>query len=319
MHDILSDENLCECIIDVNVTRTPLNNYADYILPDATMLEQEDFIRPSAGYYSNKPYIIYCQKAIEPVGEAKPIYKMCLELAKRLGIEKEFSEGRTQKDWLKYLYEESMKKNPLLPSFEEMCEKGLVKFEPVKPVVALQSFIKDPINNPLKTPSGKIEIYSTKLAQMQKTWKLKEGQQIVPIPVFESQREGILDPLKQKYPLQFFGYHYKGRTHSSFWEIPQIREANPQEIWINTIDAEQRSIKTGDVVQVRNDLGIIQGIAKITPKIIPGCAVTPQGAWAKYENGIDVGTCVNSLASIVPTAISKGNGQHSILVEIAKV
>ncbi|WP_254414459.1 molybdopterin dinucleotide binding domain-containing protein [Campylobacter jejuni] len=206
-----------------------------------------------------------------------------------------------------------------MPSFEEMCEKGLVKFEPVKPVVALQSFIKDPINNPLKTPSGKIEIYSTKLAQMQKTWKLKEGQQIVPIPVFESQREGILDPLKQKYPLQFFGYHYKGRTHSSFWEIPQIREANPQEIWINTIDAEQRSIKTGDVVQVRNDLGIIQGIAKVTPKIIPGCTVTPQGAWAKYENGIDVGTCVNSLASIVPTAISKGNGQHSILVEIAKV
>lgn len=319
VHDILSDENLCECIVDVNVTRTPSNNYADYILPDATMLEQEDFIRPSAGYYSNKPYIIYCQKAIEPVGEAKPIYEMCLELAKRLGIEKEFSEGRTQKDWLKYLYEESMKKNPLLPSFEEMCEKGLIKFEPVKPVVALQSFIKDPINNPLKTPSGKIEIYSTKLAQMQKTWKLKEGQQIVPIPVFESQREGILDPLKQKYPLQFFGYHYKGRTHSSFWEIPQIREANPQEIWINTIDAEQRSIKTGDVVQVRNDLGIIQGIAKVTPKIISGCAVTPQGAWAKYENGIDVGTCVNSLASIVPTAISKGNGQHSILVEIAKV
>lgn len=55
-----------------------------------------------------------------------------------------------------------------------MCEKGLVKFEPVKPVVSLQSFIKDPINNPLKTPSGKIEIYSTKLAQMQKIWKLKE-------------------------------------------------------------------------------------------------------------------------------------------------
>lgn len=62
------------------------------------------------------------------------------------------------------------------------------------------------------------------------------------------------------------------------------------------------------MAQVRNDLGII-----------PGCAVTPQGAWVKYENGIDVGTCVNSLASIVPTVISKGNGQHSILVEIAKV
>ncbi|RKO64421.1 dimethyl sulfoxide reductase subunit A [Campylobacter sp. P255] len=315
---ILSDESLCECIVDVNVTRTPSNNYADYILPDATTLEQEDFLLPSSGYYSDRPYIVYCQKAIEPVGQAKPIYEMCLELAKRLGIEKEFSEGRTQKEWLKYLYEESRKTNPILPSFEEMSSKGLVKFDPVKPAVALENFIKDPVKNPLKTPSGKIEIYSIELAKMQKTWILKEGQQIVPIAVFESQREGPLDPLKEKYPIQFFGYHYKGRTHSSFWEIPQIREVNPQEIWVNTIDAQQRKIKTGDTIRVKNDLGVIQGVAKVTPKIIPGCAVTPQGAWVKYENGIDVGTCVNSLASLLPTAISKGNGQHSILVEIEK-
>ncbi|WP_158667443.1 molybdopterin-dependent oxidoreductase, partial [Campylobacter jejuni] len=53
---ILSDESLCECIVDVNVTRTPSNNYADYILPDATTLEQEDFLLPSSGYYSNRPY-----------------------------------------------------------------------------------------------------------------------------------------------------------------------------------------------------------------------------------------------------------------------
>lgn len=316
--DILSDESLCECIVDINVTRTHSNNYADYILPDATLLEQEDFVRPSAGQYSNRPYIIYCQKAIEPVGECKPIYEMCLELSKRLGIEKEFSEGRSQKDWLAYLYEESKKKNPLLPDFVTMQTKGLVKFDAVEPKIGMKEFFDDPIANPLKTPSGKIEIYSTELAKMQKTWVLKEGQQIIPIPVFESQREGALDPLKEKYPLQFYGYHYKGRTHSSFWEIPEIREINPQEIWINPIDANARDIKTGDKIRVKNDLGVIEGIAKVTPKIIPGCAVTPQGAWAKFENGVDVGTCVNTLASILPTAISKGNGQHSILVEITK-
>ncbi|HED6832292.1 TPA: molybdopterin-dependent oxidoreductase [Campylobacter coli] len=315
---ILSDESLCECIVDVNVTRTPSNNYADYILPDATTLEQEDFLLPSSGYYSNRPYIVYCQKAIEPVGECKTIYEMCTELSKRLGLEGQFTEGRTQKEWLKYLYEESRKNNPILPSFEEMTAKGVVRFEPIEPNVALRTFIEDPVKNPLQTPTGKIEIYSTKLATMQKTWKLREGQQIVPIPVYESQREGALDPLRKKYPLQFFGYHYKGRTHSSFWEIPVIRETNPQEIWINTLDAHDRDIKTGDKIRVRNDLGVLEGIAKVTTRVVPGCAVTSQGAWAKYENGIDVGTCVNSLASLEPTAISKGNGQHSILVEIAK-
>ncbi len=84
MHDILSDENLCECIVDVNVTRTPSNNYADYILPDATMLEQEDFIRPSAGYYSNKPYIIYCQKLSSQLVKQNLFMKCVLNLLKDL-------------------------------------------------------------------------------------------------------------------------------------------------------------------------------------------------------------------------------------------
>ncbi|AXL44261.1 TPA: hypothetical protein ACJEZV_001215 [Campylobacter jejuni] len=107
---------------------------------------------------------------------------------------------------------------------KKCAKKGLVKFEPVKPVVALQSFIKDPINNPLKTPSGKIEIYSTKLAQMQKTWKLKEGQQIVPIPVFESQREGILDPLKKSILCNFLAITTKAERILAFGKFHKLEK-----------------------------------------------------------------------------------------------
>jgi anaerobic dimethyl sulfoxide reductase subunit A len=127
-----------------------------------------------------------------------------------------------------------------------------------------------------------------------------------------------LDPLRKKYPLQIFGYHYKGRTHSSFWESAPIREINPNELWINPLDAKKRELKTGDKAFVYNNHGRIILTVKVTPKIMPGVTACPQGGWYKKENGIDVGGCINTLTDQEGTAISKANPQHSALVEIEK-
>lgn len=319
---ILADESLCEFIVDVNVTRTSSNRFADIILPDATPLEQEDFVRPSAGYSNDRPYIIYSQKAIEPVGEAMPVYEMCARLAERLGGEafkQAFTEGRTQVEWLEHLWNEKFQDKPGMPSFAEMKAMGIYKAPRYpRPLVGLESFIKDPEANPLKTPTGKIEIYSVNLAKMAKTWILREGQKITPLPEFLEAKEGPLDPLRKQYPIQLFGYHYKGRTHSSFWESAPIREINPNELWLNPVDAKRRNIKTGDAVVAFNQYGTIRLVAKVTPKIMPGVSTCPQGGWYKLENGIDVGGCINTLTTLEPTAISKGNPQHSVLVEIRK-
>lgn len=319
---ILEDESLCEFIVDVNITRTSSNRFADIILPDATPLEQEDFVRPSAGYSNDRPYIIYSQKAIEPIGESMPIYEMCTKLAERLGgvkLKEAFTEGRTQVEWLEYLWNLKFKDKPNMPTFAEMKAMGIYKAPRyARPLVAFEKFVKDPQTNPLKTPSGKIEIYSTALAKMEKTWILRKGQKITPLPEFLDAKDGPLDASRKQYPIQLFGYHYKGRTHSSFWESAPIREINPNELWMNPVDAQKRNIKTGDKVIVSNQYGKMSVIAKVTPKIMPGVSTCPQGGWYKMEKGIDIGGCINSLTTLEPTAIAKGNPQHSILVEIQK-
>ncbi|NLK66354.1 MAG: molybdopterin-dependent oxidoreductase [Campylobacteraceae bacterium] len=320
---ILEDDSLCELIVEINIMRTHSNSYADYILPSALSFEQNDI--STTGAMSTRPYFIYCQKAIEPVGECLPAYEICRRLANKLGgseLEQKFTEGKTQEEWLEWIYEDTKKNYPDvgLPSFAEIKEKGLWKSPVLKePLVALKEFRDDPVKNPLNTPTGKIEIYSTKLAEMKKTWKLLPGQQIEPVPVFEDVLMGARDPMRKKYPLQFFGYHYKGRAHSSFWDSPAVREINPQEIWISNFDAKKRGIKTGDEVIVENHIGTMKGIAKVTSRIMPGTGATYQGAWAKYDkDGVDIGGCINTLTSDQPTAIAKGNGVHSVLVEIRK-
>ncbi len=321
-HKILQDENLCEMIVDINITRTPSNRYADIILPDASHFEQKDFASV-AGYSSDRPYIILTQKAIDPVGQAKPIYDICAELSERLGGKEQrekFTEGRTQEQWLEKLWNDARANNPSYPTYQEMEKLGIYKAPRAKkPFIAFEDFIKNPTRNKLGTPSGKIEIYSLGLEEKNKTWEISKDQKITMLPEFISSRETHLDPKSEKYPLQMFGNHFKGRAHSSYWENTVSREMHPQEIWINLKDAEERGIKTGDQVLVYNDRGKVQGTAKVTPKVMNGVSVCAEGAWYMPKNGVDIGGCTNTLTSQQPNPISKGNGQHTILVQIEKL
>ncbi|MGX8843427.1 hypothetical protein ACWWKA_40090, partial [Klebsiella quasipneumoniae] len=68
---------------------------------------------------------------------------------------------------IEYCYNQVKANNPALPSFAETNDMGIVdrKLPPRSAYVALEAFRQDPIANPLKTASGKIEIYSEKLMQ----------------------------------------------------------------------------------------------------------------------------------------------------------
>lgn len=91
-------------------------------------------------------------------------------------------------------------------------------------------------------------------------------------------------------------------------------------VWINSRDAEERGIEQGDTVQVFNDRGRIELVAHVTLRIAPGVASCPQGAWySPRADGVDTGGCTNTLTSLRPTPLSKGNAQHTNLVQIEKV
>ena len=102
-HDILQDDKKCEMIVVIDNHMTASAKYADILLPDCTASEQMDFcLDASAG---NMSYVIFADQVIKPRFECKNIYEMTSELAKRMDVEAQFTEGRTQEEWLRHLYQ----------------------------------------------------------------------------------------------------------------------------------------------------------------------------------------------------------------------
>ncbi|MGV8964768.1 MAG: DMSO/selenate family reductase complex A subunit [Cellulomonas sp.] len=318
---LLADDSLCELIVVIDNQMTVSARYADILLPDVSNAEQLDIIQQ--GSAGNMGYTIVADQVIEPLFDCKTIYEMCTEIARRLGVETQFTEGKSQEDWVRQTVEESQPDVPGLPGFDALREMGVWKS--ANPAgsgnVALVDFRADPVANPLKTPSGKIEIFSERLWQMAQTWTLPEGDKITALPEYIATWEGAeAARTDKKYPLQCIGHHYKQRTHSTYGNVAWMQEAHPQRVWINTLDAAERGIANDDLVQVFNDRGRIELPARVTTRIAPGVMSVPQGAWyAPNAQGVDVGGSMNTLTSWHPSPIAKGNAQHTTLVQIEKV
>ncbi len=139
--------------------------FADIILPANTTMEVDDIVTNVRG--AEPHCIAFQEKAIEPIGESKSDFEVVGEVAKKLGLYEEFTEGKTVEDMQKSVYDGS----GLTPyiSWEEFKEKSYFCFPFVedweKDPVGMIKFVEDPEDHPLDTPSGKLEFYSERLAK----------------------------------------------------------------------------------------------------------------------------------------------------------
>ncbi|MBR5259564.1 MAG: molybdopterin-dependent oxidoreductase [Eggerthellaceae bacterium] len=316
-HEVLQDETKCEFILCVDTVMSASAKYADILLPDT--MRSEMMSLTTGGYGEWDFGITFGQKVVEPKFEVMSAYEFNAAVAEKLGVGEAFTEGKTYEEWNQYLYEQAAAADPSLPTWEEGIAMGVYRWKH-ESSVGLAAYREDPAANPLDTPSGKIEIYSSALAEIANTWELEEDEVITPIPVFDPGFDSYVDATDE-FPLVCAGFHYKSRTHSSFGFMDILKESCRQQIWINPADAEPRGIATGDICSVKSAQGEIRIEAKVTPRIIPGVVGIPQGAWYDadpFGDKIDHGGCINTLATKRPSPLAKGNPQHTNLVQVAK-
>lgn len=309
---ILSDESLVEFIVVHEQFMTPTARFADVVLPACTQFETWGL--EDGWKYGDE--VILMPKILEPLPETKSDYAICAEVAERLGIGEKYTEGRDEKQWVEWMIDVYRQTRfPDLPSLDELLKKNLgVWARPVTdPAVAFEDFRRDPERYPLPTPSGKIEIFSARLHQLGKP------AEIPAVPRYIQEWESPFGEEAKKYPLQAIGHHYLARVHSTHHNNDWLREAFPQRVFINPVDAEERGIKTGQLVKVFNERGALLLPCRLTLKIRPGVVAIPQGAWWEPdEEGLDRGGNINVLTSERWSPYAFGNTQHTIMVQVEK-
>lgn len=308
--DLVKDTSKLEFFVVQDNFLTVTAQFADLILPVCTQFETWGF---EDGWKYGEELILQPQ-ILDTPWETKSDYAICAAIAEKLGIKEEYTEGRDEKQWIRVLMDKYRElRFPELPSLEEFEEKNLgVYSRPVtKPKVAFQNFRKDPQKYPLKTKSGKIEIFAEDL------FNRNLPNEVPAIPKYIQEWESPFGKESETFPLQVIGAHYMPRVHSTMANVDWNNEAFPQRVFINPLDAKERGLTNGDEVKIYNQRGVVILPCRITKRILPGVINIPQGAWWKVnKDGHDIGGSVNTLTSERWTPYCFGNAQHTIMAEV---
>ncbi len=310
---ILEDESLVEFLVVQDHFLTPTGRFADILLPACTAFE-------TYGVQDGSKYgdeVLLMPRLVEPPGETKSDYQICAELADRLGTYDAFTEGRDEREWVDLILDiyraGRFKDIPGIDEFEA-SNKGVHTLRVEKPAIAFQNFRRDPERFPLETPTGKIEIFSKALFDMNRP------EEIPPVPKYIQEWESPFGEEAALYPLQVIGSHYLHRVHSTHDNNDWLDEAFPQRVFVNHLDTAERGIADGDLVRVFNQRGRVELPCRVTSRLLPGVIDIPQGAWwTPRSDGTDERGCINVLTSERLTPLAHGNAQHTVMAQMEKV
>jgi biotin/methionine sulfoxide reductase len=228
-------------------------------------------------------------KAIEPVGEARNDFDIFAGLGERLGFREDFTEGRSEMEWLRHLYEivrqQAARHGIERPDFETFWEQGYVADPVATHYDYLSGYRADPQGKKLKTPSGKIEIFSEKVASF--------GYDDCPgHPVWIEPAEWLGSPQAQR-KLHLISNQPTMRLHAQLDNGPVSRASKVkgrEPVLINPQDAAERGIADGDVVRLFNERGACLAGAVVTDAMSRGVVQLQTGAWYDPDQPGAVGT-----------------------------
>jgi len=326
-------ENL-EFVVNQSIWFEGEAKFADIILPACTNFERWDIGETAnSGGYSHQQFIQWNHrvitmqhKCIEPLGESRSDYQIFLDLAKRLGLGTLFSEGITEIEWCRRLFDAS--DLPTVISWRDFMKKGYyvvpapreenrapVSYrwfaegtkKNVPELSPLPSDYTEEWRRGLQTQSGKLEFESSSLKRFD-----PDDPERPPISKFRPSWEGHHNlELYEKYPLNLISPHPRYSFHTMFdGKNSIINDVKDHRVlidgyyyWIvriNREDAGRRNIDHNSLVRVFNDRGEVICAAHVTDRLPPGTVQSPEGS-AVYDplgepgNSPDRGGCINLL------------------------
>jgi biotin/methionine sulfoxide reductase len=298
---------------------TATARHADIVLPATTSLERNDI-----GGARRDKFIMAMGQAVPPVGQARNDFDIFSALAKRLGVAETYTQGRDENAWLRHLYENcrhSAGANAAaLPDFDTFWKTGYLEIPAAsEEYVIFGDFRADPEKHKLRTPSGKIELYSEKIAAF-------GYDDCPPHPTWIEPWEWLGGQDAKTYPLHLVSSQPRDRLHSQMDCGPVSaggKIAGRQAITMHPADAKARGINAGDVVRVHNARGSCLAGAIVSDTVSAGIVNLSCGAWYDPADGGEQALCLHGNANVLTrdqgtSKLGQGPASATALVEVER-
>lgn len=249
-----------EMLVVYDILHTATANLATIVLPSTSDFERYAYCAlPSF----KGGFVVLQDKVIEPVGDARSVFEVEYELAMRLGLEKDFP-WTTNEEWVNY------KLKPLNITLDDL-KKHHVIF--VDPPIGYKKYEK----NGFKTPTGKVELYSQKLRDINQD----------PMPVYREPEQNA--NLVSEFPLVGTTRRPGNYVHTRFRDVPSLRKLQPDPLLrIHPRDAERRDLSNGDLAIIESPEGSISVKTMVTDEVTAGTVIVDFGWGNPWDNGPNV-------------------------------
>ncbi|XOV81475.1 MAG: molybdopterin-dependent oxidoreductase [bacterium] len=293
---------------------TPTAQWADIVFPATTALERQDICASS-----HDPYAHVMQQALPPQHDARSDHEIFTGLAMRLDVGEAFVEGRSEQDWLRHMWQQSSerarKEGFELPEFDTFWRNRIYRIpEQAARSTWLASFRADPVNNPLNTPSGRIEICSDVIAGF--CYDDCPGH-----PAWLEPFERLGGNRSEKYRLHLLTPQPEKKLHSQMDPSAHSHsgKASGKEVLLmHSSAAAQRGLLDGDLVRIYNDRGACLASVGIDDNRLADVVSLPTGSWFKrLDEFTDANGNPNVLTADIGTSkLAQGPSANTCLVEV---
>lgn len=304
-----------ETIVVNEINWTATARHADIVLPVAAPQERADF---GGGKADN--CLVPMPRLVPPAGAARLEFDIYADLAERLGDRASFTGGIEIDGWTAKIWDDTRaaaaRHGVDLPDWLTFLSGGVIHLaDPDPERVFLAGFRADPGASPLPTPSGRIELYSERIA----------GFGLADCPghaTFFPPR----DMAEGRFPLALLSGQPATRLHSQLDNGALSRAAKiagREPVLLHPADAAARGIADGDVVELFNHRGRCLAGARITDTILKGCVFLWTGAWYDPEFGAPQDRDRHGNPNVLThdnktSSFSQSPAAHSAMIEIAR-
>jgi thiosulfate reductase/polysulfide reductase chain A len=283
--------NSLDFMVVVDIAMSDTAWMADLVLPSPSALERQDPVQAlQAG--AEGACLVWRDPVIAPLHQSRPVFEILKALAGKLGFPEAFDFDIPQ-------YRE--KQLAAFPEAAEILKRDGVFYPPNPPLGTTDG-------QPFKTPSQKIELFSTRYADMG----------LDPLPVYAPPKPSA-DAVRK---FRLVAGRSACVTQASSTNNALLSEFEPENtLWLNDGVAKELGIGQGDVVEVESPVGKGQLKALVTPKIRKDTVYMLSG-FGSISGGLSrtqgVGASIVELLESRFDAICGNSAIHETFVSVKK-